>query len=442
MDETQTIGTLPGTDDEDALVPSLVVLASPGRAGRGSVWPLTETLVFGRTEPQTESLEDGRMSRRHAEIRRRGDAWVIRDLGSRNGTSVGGHRLTAPKELEPGDAVRVGASVLLFARLPSERGDDDLGMAGIGAATTKARGQLNAVAPHPHTVLLLGETGSGKEVAAHAVHQASGRRGPFVAVNCGALAPSMLESELFGHRKGAFTGAIADSPGVFRAADRGTLFLDEIGEMPVDLQTRLLRVLESGAVRPVGGTREIPVDVRVVAATNRDPTERVRAGELRADLYARLAQWIVQLPPLRERLEDLPVLTTVLLAGMDSADRRLSPELALALALHPWPLNVRGLRNVLSTALVASPGPVLELSEPVRAALASAAALVDSGEPDSATPAPSASTSDPPDEAAVRDALQAHGGSVASAARALGLSRQQLYRLATKLGVDVAAYRR
>ena len=440
MDETLTISTLAGADPGDERTPALIVWSAPGAVGRGTVWPLQGDLLFGRTAPATEALGDGRMSRRHAEVVADGDGWVLRDLRSRNGTSVGGQLITEDHLLQPGEVLRVGASVFLFAWLPTDPSDDDLGMAGIGAATTQVRNQLRAVAKHPHTVLLLGETGSGKEVAAQAVHRASGRRGPFSAVNCGALAPSMLESELFGHKKGAFTGAVSDSPGLFRSADGGTLFLDEIGEMPIELQTRLLRVLESRSVRPVGGTREVPVDVRVVAATNRDPTERVRAGEMRADLYARLAQWIVRLPPLRERREDLPVLTSVLLAGMDAAEARLSPELAIALALHPWPLNVRGLRNVLSTALVASPGPLLVLSEPVRAALSSAASLVAAPAP-VASAAPVPPSRPPPDEALLREAMEAHGGSVASASRALGLSRQQLYRLASKLGVDLSAYR-
>jgi DNA-binding NtrC family response regulator len=435
VDETQTIGTLADEAETNDGSPCVIILTSPGREGRGTVWPLTESLVFGRTEAATAGLEDGRLSRRHAEISPKGDDWVIRDLKSRNGTSVGGTRLTKPHVLQPGDPVRLGATVWLFARLPPASVDGDLGMAGIGAATHSVRSQLKAVAPHPHTVLLLGETGSGKEVAARAVHHESRRRGPFVALNCGALAPSMLESELFGHKKGAFTGATSDHPGVFRAADGGTLFLDEIGEMPVELQTRLLRVLETRSVRPLGGTREIPADVRIVAATNRDPAERVRAGEMRADLYGRLAQWIVRLPALRDRPEDLPVLTSVLLKGLQAEDRRLSADLALALALHPWPLNVRGLRNVLSTACIASRGPVLELSEPVRNALDAAATLMGPPVPPSLEPAT------PPDADAVRLALETHRGSVASAARALGLSRQQLYRLATKLGVDVATYR-
>ena len=440
MDQTQTLGMHTHTGPADDRVASLVVFAAPGRAGRGTVWPLSETLLFGRHELATQALEDGRMSGRHAEIARKGDDWVIRDLNSRNGTSVGGRLLTQPTVLKHGDTIRMGASVLLFAWLPPDTGNDDLGMAGLSASMHDARHLLRAVATHPHTVLLLGETGTGKEVAAKAVHRASGRRGPFVALNCGALSASMLESELFGHRKGAFTGAITDSPGVFRAANGGTLFLDEIGEMPVDLQTRLLRVLESRTVRPVGGNHEIPVDVRVVAATNRDPAERVRAGQMRADLYARLAQWTQRLPPLRERREDLATLVTVLLTRMGAAERRLAPDLALALALHAWPLNVRGLHNVLSVAIVASPGPVLQLSEPVQQALTAASALM--AEPSSVSaPQASPTTQASPDVEALRDALEAHGGSVAPAARALGLSRQQLYRLASKLGVDLSAYR-
>jgi two-component system response regulator GlrR len=202
------------------------------------------------------------------------------------------------------------------------------------------------------TVTLLGETGSGKDVLAHALHDQSPRAGgPFVVFDCGAVAANLAESELLGHERGAFTGAVSTHAGAFERADRGTLFLDEIAELPLDLQPRLLRALESRRVRRVGGTQERAVDVRIVAATNRDLRADVAAGKFREDLYFRLAAAVVPVPPLRERLDDLALLLSALLESMGRGDLRIADATLATLRSHVWPGNVRELKNALACAV-------------------------------------------------------------------------------------------
>jgi transcriptional regulator with PAS, ATPase and Fis domain len=211
---------------------------------------------------------------------------------------------------------------------------------------------LRRLAPCDVTLTLIGETGTGKDVMAHAIHGASARaRGPFVVFDCGAVPPNLMESELFGHERGSFTGAHAEHMGAFERAAGGTLFLDEIGELPLDLQPRLLRALDNRSVRRVGGTRDRHVDVRIVAATNRNLSAFVAAKQFRQDLYFRLAAAVVHLPPLRERGDDIPLLVTRLLADLGRGSVRVAPEALEQLREHRWPGNVRELKNALSCAL-------------------------------------------------------------------------------------------
>jgi transcriptional regulator with PAS, ATPase and Fis domain len=213
-------------------------------------------------------------------------------------------------------------------------------------------------------VTLVGETGTGKDVLAHALHDNSARAGsPFVVFDCGAVAANLAESELFGHERGAFTGAHASYAGAFERAEGGTLFLDEVGELPLDLQPRLLRALENRRVRRVGGNQYRPLNLRVLAATNRDLKSQVSAGRFREDLYFRLAAAVVAIPPLRERLEDIPLLVSQLLADLERADLEVAPAAYDALRSHAWPGNVRELKNTLACALAfVDPGGPLEPS--------------------------------------------------------------------------------
>ena len=241
------------------------------------------------------------------------------------------------------------------------RAEGDMKMIGDHSAMNEVRNMINKVAPSPSTVLILGETGTGKELAARAVHDQSPRaEAPFVAVNCGALPENLIESELFGHRKGAFTGADANRVGLFEVADGGTLFLDEIGELPKSLQAKLLRVLESGEIRRVGDNQSYAIDVRIVCATHRDLPQMVADGEFREDLMYRINTFEIHLPALRERLSDVPQLAVHLLArnrpDANHSDEPFSKDAIEALMGYTWPGNVRELANVIEHASILCDG--------------------------------------------------------------------------------------
>jgi len=284
----------------------------------------------------------------------------VRDLGSKNGTFIDGVRV-ADGFLRNGSVLRVGRTPLRFGlgtestALPISERTAMGPLVGVSMAMRSAFAVMERAAATDATVLLEGETGTGKEGAAEAIHLASSRSGrPLTVVDCGTLAPSLLESELFGHERGAFTGAVARRLGAFEEARGGTVFIDEIGELPEDLQPKLLRVLERKEIRAVGSNDHVPVDVRVIAATNRDLRTDVNAGRFRSDLYYRLAVIRLRLPPLRERLEDLPRLVDTLLdrlGGGPDAEALRSPELMATLARCAWPGNVRELRNHLERCL-------------------------------------------------------------------------------------------
>jgi transcriptional regulator with PAS, ATPase and Fis domain len=287
---------------------------------------------------------------------------------------------------------------------------------------------------------LLGESGTGQEVLAEAIHQASPRvAGPLVRVNCGAIPPTLLESELFGHVAGAFTGADRDHAGLFRAADNGTIFLDEIGDLALDLQVKLLRVLENGEVRPVGSARPTHVDVRVIAATNRDLEAAVAERRFREDLFYRLNVVPLRLPPLRERPEDVPILVEHFfgrLASEGYPKKTVDPEAMALLAAFDWPGNVRQLENAIEHAVVLSRGDRIgrdDLPESIRRAPGVVA-------PPPAMPVGGESLREI-EVAAIHRALERAGGNMTHAARALGLTRRALtYRL-DKYGIEVARRR-
>jgi transcriptional regulator with GAF, ATPase, and Fis domain len=287
------------------------------------------------------------MSRRHATIELADDGWYLRDLGSRNGCFVQGVR-AASARLVHGSVLRVGQSLLLYEAFQLSDGldfvEEEPPLWGPSVALQIVRGSLRTAGRHGVPVLLLGETGVGKEVAAAYLHALSGRPGPLVPVNCGALPDTLIEAELFGAAAGAYTGADKDRTGLFEAAHGGTILLDEIGEIPVALQAKLLRVLAEGEIRRVGDTRTRSVDVRVVAATNRNLDDEVEQGTFRGDLLARLSGWTVSIPPLRSRREDVLALARRMWGGEGSL--RLTADAAEALVLYGWPYNVRELRQV------------------------------------------------------------------------------------------------
>ncbi|HQN64655.1 MAG TPA: sigma-54 dependent transcriptional regulator [Methylophilus sp.] len=242
---------------------------------------------------------------------------------------------------------------------------EDNHLVGQSAAMQDLKKMIQQVGPEKATVLIMGETGTGKELIAQAIHQASPRRNElFVAVNCAAIPAEMMESELFGHEKGAFTGAQKERIGKFELADGGTLFLDEVTEMPIQLQAKLLRALQANVIERLGSNKQIPLDIRVIAATNREPLEAVRHGKLREDLYYRLNVFSIHAPPLRERLGDINLLTTHFL---DRQHTKISPEALQMLNQYPWPGNVRELENILErAAILADRDTVLPQHIPLR----------------------------------------------------------------------------
>jgi len=312
------------------------------------------TFVVGSGPGADLRLADPTVSREHLRIALEPSGVRLRDEGSKNGTWVGGVRVT-DVVLTSDAAVDVGKTKLLVhvesetLDLPLSAGASFGEAIGVSPSMRHLFALLERAARSDVTVLLEGESGVGKEVLARAVHACSARSaGPFVAVDCGAIPAGLVESELFGHERGAFTGATHARSGVFEQADGGTLFLDEIGELPLDLQPKLLRVLETREVRPVGGPGVRAVDVRIVAATNRRLAEAERAGEFRRDLFYRLAVAHVVVPPLRDRREDIvPLARGFLRAASGDPRAQLPVELAAMLASYTWPGNVRELRNVI-----------------------------------------------------------------------------------------------
>src|SRR5262252_803533 len=332
-------------------------------------------------------LPDDTVSRHYCELERRGECVFVKDLGSTNGARIAGSKITealAP----PGSILRFGEVEVVVRATPQKVDvlpsvEPKFGPAiGESLAMRTVFGMLERIAPTDGTVLLEGETGTGKDVLARAIHLASPRaKLPLVVVDCGAISYSLIESELFGHERGAFTGAVAARRGAFENAEGGTLFLDEVGELPLDVQPKLLRVLESREFRRVGGNKTQRADVRVVAATKRDLKREVERGKFREDLYFRLAVVPVTVPPLRTRREDIRGLVRLFLEQSSQNDPSLGPlsmsdDAISALAAHDWPGNVRELRNVLERAiylaraagetevkLVTLPGPVDRSSE-------------------------------------------------------------------------------
>jgi transcriptional regulator with GAF, ATPase, and Fis domain len=346
----------------DLKLPDDIVVIVLNGAERGKRVRLVDRLRIGKAPDNDLVLSDDTVSRQHCELERRAQGIFVRDLGSTNHTRVG---RTAVHEavVESGATISVGG-VELGVRveprqavvLPSE--SNKFGDAlGHSLAMRTIFGVLERIAPTDASVLLEGETGTGKDVLARSIHQMSPRRDkPFVVVDCGAVSYSLIESELFGHERGAFTGAVASRQGAFELAGRGTVFLDEVGELPLDVQPKLLRVLEAGEFRRVGGNKTMRAEARVVAATKRELKGEVERGKFREDLYFRLAVVPVTVPPLRARREDIPPLVERFL---DLARKRdpaassitLSASTVAALAAHDWPGNVRELRNVLDRAI-------------------------------------------------------------------------------------------
>jgi MoxR-like ATPase len=414
----------------------IVALESARPLAAPRVFALHDAVTLGRRGAERDDAEervdvdDAWLSARHARLARDGDTWGIEDLKSKNGTFVNIRPAAGRVALRDGDVIEAGGTMFVFRAggdgPDGETLDERRGLRTLAAGLAGELRTLGRIARSTVPVLLHGESGTGKELLALAIHELSARCGPFVAINCGALPPTLVGSELFGARKGAYSGAL-DRPGLVVGAHQGTLFLDEIAELPEAAQTALLRALQEGEVRPLAAPAPVKVDLRVVAATHQDLAACVDAGRFRQDLYARLRGYRVTLPPLRERREDLGLIIADLvgrLAPERAATLRLHRLAARALFAHDWPLNVRELEQTLRAALAIAPGDEIELEhlpEELR----------------------EAATRPPPieDRAHFLELARGLRANVSAIARALNTSRSHVRRLAQRFGVDLVAER-
>jgi DNA-binding NtrC family response regulator len=351
-------------------IPRFTVQAIAGPDAGATAESVEGRITVGTAEGALLRLTDPTVSRYHVELEATSQGLVVKDLGSTNRTLLGGIvvrevAVTRDVELEIGRS-RINVKFEADKARVTTKSDSEIsGLIGQSPAMKLVFAAIERAAPTQAPVLITGESGTGKELVARAVHAASLRAsGPFELVDCGGLPPTLIESELFGHERGAFAGATGDREGAFERADGGTLFLDEVGELPLDLQAKLLRALGDGEIRRVGGGSTKKVDVRLVTATNRDVRRQVNSGQFRADLYYRLAVMQIRMPPLRERREDLPLLVRAMLKTI--ADDRglevhIEPDATLleTLGRHSWPGNVRELRNYLEQLVIMRMAPPL-----------------------------------------------------------------------------------
>jgi DNA-binding NtrC family response regulator len=428
----------------------------------GLVVPLSHGIELGRAP--SEDLPQGRrvqiphatVSRRHAAIQYGFERWVLSDLGSANGTRLDGRDLDRPAALELGSVVRFGDTVAIVEAQGEEPQDETTSLWGSSPRIAAVRRVLTRAAVERVPVLIEGETGTGKEFLAADVHRLSNRQGPYVKVNCAELAPQLIESQLFGHERGAFTGAMASHAGLVVAADQGTLFLDEIGELSLDLQAKLLRVIQEGEVRPVGSIHTRKTDVRIVCATNRNLAADVEAGRFRRDLYARLSFFELHLPPLRERRVD--ILRWLYRFGQRwgaergrSGSLQLQPAVAERLLLHSWPENLRGLDRFAHRVLAVEQPADQQATVGLRALFEAlpevlndslhAASAAEPTEPPAAEPAGGEGRARPgaggrPSREEFLAVYEATGRSVRATSKYFGRDRRQVYRWLEIFGIE------
>jgi pSer/pThr/pTyr-binding forkhead associated (FHA) protein len=401
--------------------PAIALELSPGQE-----W------VLGRDESCSVRLEDPDVSRRHLRLHREGTDTLLTDLGSRNGTRVNGHP-TKTARLALGDVVRLGGCVAWVTAHPGPVLEIAPGLVAGPLLRAELEGVMRA-AESDLPVILEGETGTGKEVVARAIHTWSQRRGPFAAVNCAALTETLAEGELFGYRRGAFTGAERASPGLFRSAQGGTLLLDEVADLPLGIQAKLLRVIEQREVQPLGETTPVAIDARILVATQEPLRDVVARRQFRPDLLARLDGISVRLPPLRERPGDVPALFARVFAA-ESAGRApaLEADFVERLCLHDWPFNVREVVLLAKRLRVLRGDQVSLRASDLPPGMGAAA-------PSLAAPV----SHDPPETDLLPlliSALRTSRGNVAQAAAVLGISRQRAYRLMQEQSVDLEALR-
>ena len=436
----------------------VVVVDAPDPKEQNRVFSFAQDEVRIGSSPDADvTVADNAISREHVTIRLVHDGFLVADAGSTNGTFVGDLRIGSVV-VSSDTRIRLGKTTLRLVPL-TETVEQELSprarfgrMLGASAAMRETFALLEKVAASDLTVLVEGETGTGKELAAEGLHEGSLRQGAFVPVNCGAIPRELLESELFGHEKGAFTGAVRERAGAFVSAHKGTLFLDEVGELPLDMQAKLLRALERREVKPVGSDKLVSVDVRVVAATHRSLAKEVTAGRFRQDLYYRLAVVTVKIPPLRTRLDDLRLLVDGLqdelerrrkASGLPLPDKLDDTAMAM-LARYDFPGNVRELKNIVERWAVlgasSAPGDASGLAAP-------GPSRPGTTQPGATSNGLDAALFDLPyheakdayierfDRAFVDEALRRSAGNVSKAARDAGVDRRHLQRLMVRFGI-------
>ena len=460
---TASIEAIPAVEASRDPTPGLVLIYSRLHRQLPSAVPFaSEATTFGRESDNILCIPEGAVSRYHGRVERRPDGCWIVDNGSTNGILVGGRKVTSQK-LEEHDVIRIGDSLFRYAPRSiygygAYRVDGSVvdaarpirhGLSGVpligGFQVDDLLDRVAKVARTQLSVIVTGESGTGKELLARTVHIASGRSGPFSAINCAALPPNLIESELFGYRKGAFTGAATDKVGLVQAAHGGTLFLDEIGDMPLEAQSKLLRVLQERQVLPIGATTPVPIDVRVVCATHRNLEELVAKESFRGDLFARLREFTARLAPLRERREDVFPLLRHFLSKVGRPDATVSLPYVVGLAHYDWPYNVRELESAVKLSVALSEGrPELELEhlpESVRECLQGHGDRRTSTPPSAPTALRTTARSGTPTESELRALLSQHGGNIAAVGRELGKERMQIHRWLKRYSIDITLYR-
>ncbi len=419
------------------------MLFCPDRAAVGKVRRVSDEELFLGREPGPTGLafDDSLASRRHASIHfdPQREQYLLNDHGSRNSTRLNGREVQR-ELLQPGALIRLGDTLLRFAVLDVDiagwQAPRDGLMQGRSVALYRTVQQIERVAPTELSVLILGQTGTGKDCVAREIHRLSGRTGDFVAINCAAIPETLVESELFGHRQGAFSGAMADRRGVLLEGQGGTVLLDEVGELPLASQAKLLRVLEDKQIRPLGASGPLSIDLRFLFATNRQLERAVADGEFRADLFARINQWQILLEPLAERPEDLlRIVESVISVHGGGRSYSLSADVFETLALHAWPFNVRELIALVRKVLVRLPtGGTIEqqhVAEDLPSVATDVSAVSEALPP----------TGCEPTATELEQLLSHYQGKVAEVARHTGRARNQVYRWLKRHGLDPAAFR-
>jgi DNA-binding NtrC family response regulator len=458
--QTQTCATDAGPDTGPAPQPTLVLIQHPNaqRIGERLTLQSNVEVVIGRASPRFggEPLSDSRVSSRHVSVcpvnTDEGMRLRFADQNSKNGVLIAGSKQTSG-ELSEGDILQIGDSFVFFAlEEPFPRADSDTLLGSISARMHRLRSEVAIAASQSAPVMIVGPSGCGKERVARELHRLARTTGEFVPVNCATLSEQLAESELFGHTKGAFTGASSDKEGLFVRANGGTLFLDEVATIPPSVQPKFLRAIQEGEVRPVGTTRAVACRPRIVCATNEDLQQMVVDGQFREDLYARLLGSLIDVPSLSDRREDIGYLSNLLMPRVDGQHVRLATELTWAFLDHPWPLNVRSLEQCLRSHVGEADSGVLRLSPSLQHFLDSQREFARKRDGSSVEPQAPVPTAKPkskpkrarvskPDKSTFESVLRANDGSVERVATELGVRRQQIYRWLDAHGLDIDDFR-